>query len=69
MEADEARTLAAIKAWRCEIFDPLREDYHGRIVKLMGDGAIVGFRTDGDCKPSRNVSSSSMATGRAPAAS
>lgn len=43
MEADEARTLAAIKAWRCEIFDPLREDYHGRIVKLMGDGAIVEF--------------------------
>ncbi|WP_077960682.1 rhodanese-like domain-containing protein [Ensifer adhaerens] len=43
MEADEARTLAAIKAWRADIFDPLREDYHGRIVKLMGDGAIVEF--------------------------
>ncbi|MCY1743966.1 rhodanese-like domain-containing protein [Ensifer sp. SL37] len=43
MEADEARTLAAIKAWRCDIFDPLMQDYHGRIVKLMGDGAIVEF--------------------------
>ncbi|MEI2296623.1 rhodanese-like domain-containing protein [Ensifer sp. MJa1] len=43
MEADESRTLAAIKAWRSEIFDPLRQDYHGRIVKLMGDGAIVEF--------------------------
>ncbi|HEV7306000.1 rhodanese-like domain-containing protein [Ensifer sp.] len=43
MEADEARTLAAIKAWRSEIFDPLLNDYHGRIVKLMGDGAIVEF--------------------------
>lgn len=43
MEADEACTLAAIKAWRSEVFDPLREDYHGRIVKLMGDGAIVEF--------------------------
>ncbi|HEV7321379.1 MAG TPA: rhodanese-like domain-containing protein [Ensifer sp.] len=43
MEADEARTLAAIKAWRSEIFDPLMDDYHGRIVKLMGDGAIVEF--------------------------
>lgn len=43
IEADEARTLAAMKAWRSEIFDPLLEDYHGRIVKLMGDGAIVEF--------------------------
>lgn len=43
IEADEARTLAAIKAWRSEIFDPFMEDYHGRIVKLMGDGAIVEF--------------------------
>ncbi len=43
MEADEARTLAAIRTWRSEIFDPLRQDYHGRIVKLMGDGAIVEF--------------------------
>ncbi len=43
IEADEARTLAAIRAWRSEIFDPLMQDYHGRIVKLMGDGAIVEF--------------------------
>lgn len=43
IEADEARTLAAMKAWRTEIFEPLLEDYHGRIVKLMGDGAIVEF--------------------------
>ncbi|AWI59969.1 rhodanese-like domain-containing protein [Sinorhizobium fredii] len=43
IEADEAQTLAAIKAWRSEIFDPFMEDYHGRIVKLMGDGAIVEF--------------------------
>lgn len=43
IEADEARTLAAMKALRSEIFDPLVEDYHGRIVKLMGDGEIVEF--------------------------
>lgn len=43
IEADEASTLAAIKTWRSEIFDPLLNDYHGRIVKLMGDGAIVEF--------------------------
>ena len=44
IETDEARTLAAMKAWRCEIFDPAVEDYHGRIVKLMGDGPHDGFR-------------------------
>ena len=31
--------------------------------------SMVGVRTDGDCNPSRNVSSSSIATGRGPAAS
>jgi adenylate cyclase len=43
IEADESRTIAAMKAWRSEIFDPFVEDYHGRIVKLMGDGALVEF--------------------------
>src|SRR5262245_22208136 len=43
IEADEAGTLAAMKAWRSELFDPLLLEYHGRIVKLMGDGAIVEF--------------------------
>ncbi|WOS66041.1 rhodanese-like domain-containing protein [Sinorhizobium fredii] len=43
IEADEARTLAAMKAWRSEVFDQFLEEYHGRIVKLMGDGAIVEF--------------------------
>ena len=41
IETDEARTLAAIKALRSEIVDPLIADHRGRIVKLMGDGAIV----------------------------
>jgi adenylate cyclase len=43
IEADEAGTLAAIKALRAEVFEPLLAEYHGRIVKLMGDGAIVEF--------------------------
>jgi len=45
IEADESRTLAAMKAWRSEIFDPFVSDYHGRIVKLMGDGALVEFNS------------------------
>ena len=43
IEADEAATLAAITALRAQIIDPLLAEYKGRIVKLMGDGAIVEF--------------------------
>ena len=43
VERDEAGTLAAIKALRGEVIDPLLAEHHGRIVKLMGDGAIVEF--------------------------
>ena len=43
VELDEAGTLAAIKALRVEVIDPLLAEHHGRIVKLMGDGAIVEF--------------------------
>src|SRR5918993_985596 len=43
MEADEAGTLAAIKALRADVIDPLLSQHHGRIAKLMGDGAIVEF--------------------------
>jgi len=45
IETDEARTLAAIRALRSEVLDPLIADHKGRIVKLMGDGAIVEFRS------------------------
>jgi adenylate cyclase len=43
IEADEAGTLAAMKALRSEVIGPLLAEYHGRIVKLMGDGLIVEF--------------------------
>ena len=43
IETDEARTLTAIRALRSEVVDPLIADHKGRIVKLMGDGAIVEF--------------------------
>ena len=43
VEADEQRTLAAIRAVRAEAVDPLLSEHHGRIVKLMGDGAIIEF--------------------------
>ena len=43
MGEDEAGTLAALKALRAQTIDPLVADYRGRIVKLMGDGALVEF--------------------------
>ncbi len=43
MEADEAGTLAALKSHREDLIDPEIAEHYGRIVKLMGDGALVEF--------------------------
>ena len=43
MAEDETGTLSALKAHRSEIFDPETTRHGGRIVKLMGDGALVEF--------------------------
>ena len=43
VEMDEAGTLAALKALRREVIDPLLAEHHGRIVKLMGDGALCEY--------------------------
>ncbi len=43
MEADEAGTYAALTARRKTVLDPLVKTHKGRIVKLMGDGALVEF--------------------------
>jgi adenylate cyclase len=43
MEMDEAGTLSALKIHRGEFIDPLFAEHGGRIVKLMGDGALVEF--------------------------
>lgn len=43
MSESEAATLAALKALRAEIIDPGISAHNGRIVKLMGDGALVEF--------------------------
>ncbi|HKF60164.1 MAG TPA: adenylate/guanylate cyclase domain-containing protein [Dongiaceae bacterium] len=43
MERDEAGTLAALKSRRTKILQPVVGQFHGRIVKLMGDGVLVEF--------------------------
>ena len=43
MGADEAGTLARLQALRAEAVDPAIAEHNGRMVKLMGDGALVEF--------------------------
>jgi adenylate cyclase len=43
--ADEDRTLARMRALRSDLFDPTVAVHNGRIVKRMGDGFIVEFRS------------------------
>src|SRR5579859_3431646 len=43
MGTDEAGTLAALKRYRDNVFNPAVTEHNGRVVKLMGDGTIVEF--------------------------
>src|SRR3712207_3048789 len=43
VERDERGTLERLKAHRKELIEPLLIEHHGRIVKLMGDGALCEF--------------------------
>ncbi len=43
MGADEAGTLARLKALRAELFEPSAEAHQGRIFKTTGDGVLVEF--------------------------
>ena len=43
MADDEGGTLATLKAHREELIDPTTARHGGRIVKLIGDGALVEF--------------------------
>jgi TolB-like protein/class 3 adenylate cyclase len=43
VRADEAGTIAALKALRSALIDPCLAEHRGRIVKLMGDGLLAEF--------------------------
>jgi TolB-like protein/class 3 adenylate cyclase/Flp pilus assembly protein TadD len=43
MAANEAETLAQLKSHRKELIEPKTSEYHGRVVKLMGDGTLMEF--------------------------
>src|SRR5215213_6026481 len=43
MERDERGTFERLKAHRKEMIEPLIAEHRGRVVKLMGDGALCEF--------------------------
>ena len=43
IRADEEGTLARLRAHREELIDRTIAEHNGRVVKLMGDGALVEF--------------------------
>ena len=43
MAIDEDGVLERLKSLRSNVFDPVIAEYGGRVVKLMGDGALVEF--------------------------
>ena len=43
MAADEAGTLGQLKIHRKDLIEPKTAEYHGRVVKLMGDGTLMEF--------------------------
>src|SRR3954465_6036306 len=43
--ADEDRTLSRLRGLRSDLIDPTAAAHHGRIVKRMGDGSLVEFRS------------------------
>jgi len=45
MGADEEGTLAALKAVRRELADPIIAEHRGRIVKTTGDGLLIEFQS------------------------
>jgi adenylate cyclase len=43
MGEDETGTLARLKVYRRDLIDPAIAQFHGRIIKLMGDGTLIEF--------------------------
>jgi TolB-like protein/Flp pilus assembly protein TadD len=66
MAEDEAGTLAALHAHRTELFYPETEKRGGRIVKLMGDGALVEFPSVVDAVECALAIQAALAAGNGP---
>src|SRR6516165_1052033 len=64
--ADEAGTLARLKAIRAELIDPSIAAHHGRLVKTTGDGLLVEFSSVVDALRSASEIQAGMAERNAP---
>src|SRR5437868_6867882 len=42
---DEDGTLSRLRGLRSDLIDPAAAAHHGRIVKRMGDGSLIEFRS------------------------
>jgi TolB-like protein/Tfp pilus assembly protein PilF len=69
LEADEAGTLDTLRRVRKQLFNPLVAEHRGRIVKLMGDGAIVEFASVVDAVACAVAFQNSVATDQAQSSS
>jgi adenylate cyclase len=49
IEQDEADTLAALKARRKEVLEPLVAKHRGRVFKVTGDGVLIEFASAVQC--------------------
>jgi adenylate cyclase len=70
MEADEARTLRAVKRHRRNVIDPAVAAHKGRVVKLMGDGVLIEFASVVDavtCAQTIQRQTAAVGAGPAPA--
>lgn len=65
MEADEAATLAALKARRKEVLEPLVAKHQGRVFKVTGDGVLVEFASAVDAVECAVQLQAGMATANA----
>lgn len=45
MEVDEAGTITRVTQWQGEVLIPILERHRGRLVKLIGDGALAVFHS------------------------
>jgi adenylate cyclase len=45
VDADEDRALSRLRGLRSDLIDPAAAAHHGRIVKRMGDGSLIEFRS------------------------